>query len=150
MLRARTVQRLRSPWSRHFGTRFFGWRFPFFQYHFCDSQGIECHPSFVHLLCKNTDICADCSSSVCFLCAGPAVRGRPMATTGRADPGRGRTGSAAGCASAYDHEALPGIEITLILEKSRLTACPCFAGLLVKSASQMSSLHSDHWNVDFR
>lgn len=93
---------------------------------------------------------ADCSSAVCFLCAGPAAQGRPMDATCRADPGRGRTASASGCASAYDHEALPGIEISLILEGQRLTARPCFAGLLVKAAFQMSSLHSDHRNVAFR
>ena len=37
-----------------------------------------------------------------------------------------------------------------ILGSPRLTARPCFAGLLVKSAFQISSLYSDNWNVDFR
>ena len=72
-----------------------------------------------------------------------------MAATKRADPGRGRTGSASGCASAYDHEALPGIEMVIIHGSPRLTARPCSAGLLVKSAFQMSSQHSDHRDADF-
>ena len=53
-------------------------------------------------------------------------------------------------ASAYDHEALPEIEMVLLLESPRLTARPCSAELLVKAAFQMSLLHSDHRNEAFR
>ena len=51
-----------------------------------------------------------------------------MAATCRADPGRGRKASASGCASAYDHEALPGIVMALILgaySPPMLRRAPC-------------------------